>query len=827
MAYSDKDSRYGNYYSDYSIMGKEETVNLGHIIQLLLKRWYVFLISVPIFVGLGIFILMSTPKTYKTGAELMIENNGIKTLGRGQNFSDGIPFFTLTDNLVDEIAYLKSFTLVNQVVERLDFEIMYFEKETFLNKEHYKNSSFPFEVVLDEAHPQMASIEFFVEIQSESNFKIYIKPVKEFTKYTKGVTIEEDIAAWTELGESFEFEQEAGFGQAIETENFKFTLNYNSGAQAKPGAVYGFAYIPNTFWASYYQGNVGVSKIKDGSVVTLGLKGPVPEKDIDYLNELGQTYIDSRLEQKNAFADGTIEFIVNQLNAAKGKVDSSKLDYMKAVNNAPVVVGDGSEAVSLRLQQGYDRRAEIQKHIRYIEGNLNNINNGGESNYIDPLTAGLNAPNIFTTITNLNELKQELVEAKLKGGKIEQQITQDKIAENERSLKGMLEALLTTKKMDLRSEQATISRLERQIRSSPGATYELNTAAKALEMNQSLYDYLQQQLATAQISKAGTKADAYFLDKARMKSTSPVSPQPTVILAAAFALALILPAAVIILMSFFNTSIRDEEHLKSLTDIPILASIVHEAEPESIKSPDFVLSPLAEAFRYLNINVDYVLNAQNDEKVIGVTSIVKGEGKTFNSVHLGAVMAMSGKRTIIIGADIRRPQLYARLGLKNEIGLTNYLLRRSDLDDIIQETNIQNLYAITSGDRPPNLIELLNSPTLPALVDELKANFDYVIIDTPPVGLVSDYLILAPLMDINLIVTRERYSKIDFIKEVNNMRATEKINRLYFVLNDVKANRGGYAKGKYGARYEYGYGESKKGKKKSKSKSKKNKTTIS
>lgn len=826
MAYSDKDNRYGNYYSDYSLMGKEETVNLTYLVQLLLKKWWVFAISVPIFVGIGIFIIISTPKTFKTGAEIMIENTGLPTLGRGQNFSDGIPFFSFTDNLVDEIAYLKSFNLVNKVMETLDFEVKYFEKEAFIDVEHYDDGSFPFEVSLDFSHDQMAAVQFFVEIKSENSYRIYIKPTKKFTKYTKGLTVEEDIAAYTQLEEAFEFDQEANFGQTVEADYFKFILDFNSKGKVKPGATYGFSYIPNTAWASYFQANVGVSKIKDGSVVTLGLKGPVPSKDVDYLNALGQTYIDSRLEQKNAFADGTINFIVSQLDAAQGKVDSSKKVYFDAAKNAPVVIGDGNAATA-RLQQAYDARSEIQKHVQYVESNLAAIEGGRDLNFIDPLTIGLNAPNIFTTITKLNDLKQELVATMATKGELERKILQQQIDENEKSLKGMLQDLLSAKKLDLRSENSTISRLQRDLRAAPGTEYELNTAAKALEMNQSLYDYLQQQLAAAQISKAGTKADAYFLDKARLESTSPISPKPMIIMAAAFAMALVLPAALIIVLSFFNNKIRDEEHLKSLTDIPLLASIVHEDEPESIKSPDFVLSPLAEAFRYLNINVDYVLNPQKDEKVVGVTSIVKGEGKTFNSVHLGAIMAMSGKRTVIIGADIRRPQLYNRLGLKNDIGLTNYLLRRSELDEIIQETSIQNLYAITSGDRPPNLIELLNSPALPALVEELKANFDYVIIDTPPVGLVSDYLILAPLMDINLIVTRERYSKIDFIKEVNNMRATEQINRLYFVLNDVKANKGGYGRGKYGSRYEYGYTESKKGKKKSKSKSKKNKTTVS
>jgi len=825
VAYNNQDSNYGSYYADYSLMGKEETINIAQLLRLLLKRWYVFVIAVPIFVGLGVLYLMKTPKTYKTGASLMIEQGG-PSLGRGQTFSEGISFIPLTDNIVDEIAYLRSYSLINQVVERLNFEVKYFEKSGLKEIEHFEDPTFPFTVNIDYSHPQMSNVQYFVEILNESQYSISIEGTESFPLFTKGITPEENEIATIQLGETFEFEETGTFGQALENQYFRFTLEKVERGKIKDGSDYGFTFIPNPFWASYYQSAVEVSKVPEGRVVLINAEGPVPAKDIKYLNALGQTYIDTRLAQKNAFADGTIDFITTQLNSVKGQVDSTREEFIKTTREqATAVLGGTGSSMSARLQEAERNKTEILKHINYLETNLEAVKGGGELVYLDPMTIGLNAPNIFQTIGKLSDLKQELIELKVTGGDLEKKVKESQIEETQKSLRGMLAGLLSSKQLELRSVNRTIGKLQSEIKSAPGAQSAISTAQRTLELNESLLDYLRQSLAAAQISKAGTKPDSYFLDKARMKSSGPVSPKPFVILAAAFTLGMALPAAIIILLSFFNDKIRDEEHLKSLTDIPVLASIVHEEEPDSIQSPDFILSPLAEAFRYLNINVDYVLNPQNNEKVVGVTSIVKGEGKTFNSVHLGAVMAMSGKRTIIVGADIRRPQLYHRLGLDNEVGLTNYLLGRTALDEVVKETKIQNLYAITSGNRPPNLVELLNSPSLPNLVEELKANFDYVIIDTPPVGLVSDYLILAPLMDINLIVTRERYSKIDFIKEVNNMRVTEKLSRLYFVLNDVRANKAGYGKGKYGSRYEYGYGESKKNKKKSKSK--KNKISVS
>ncbi|MEO0895735.1 MAG: polysaccharide biosynthesis tyrosine autokinase [Bacteroidota bacterium] len=808
MANYKPDIGYGYNYSDYSLTNKEETINIMMFVKMLLKKWWVFAITLPIFLGIGVYIVMSTLKTYESRASIMVTNgNMVQASSLNNDRGGAIPMITMAKNMPDEIAYLRSFNLLNKVMERLDFEVVYKQQEGFKIKDKYKDTKYPYTVEMDESHVQLATTLFYIDILSDQKYKVYTGELEAYSTYKKGAIPEEDMI--TTIKQPYSFEQEGQFGVPLETDKFRFTLFLNKQGKIEEGDTYMFSYVPNSAWAKYYMNTVQIAKIPDGNVLTFDVEGPTPVRDIDYLNALGDTYIESRLAQKNAFADGTIEFIESTLASVQQKADDAKKNAIDISSNTTGLSPENASQLNTLLNMEYTKRDELRLHVNYLEQNLKAIDSGLELSTLDPMSIKLNAPAVFNSILNLKELQQTLVETRLTGVTLETEIAQDKVDAAKRSLKGELEALLSVKKLEQKNNRNAIGRLSSQLKKIPGVTINQTLAGNQLEMNQSLVDFLNQELASAKISKSGTKPDAYFLDRASLKSPVPVSPKTGIILISAAALGLILPAAIIILLSLFDTNLRDEEHLKSITDIPVLSSILHTEEQESLLDPDFVMTPLAESFRYLNVNVDYLLNPNEDEKVIGVTSFVKGEGKTFTSTHLGVTMALSGKRTLMIGADIRRPQLYKRLGLDNSVGLTNFLMGRAGLEEIIKTTTTPNLYVITSGHKAANLTELLNSPMLPSLVDELKANFDYVIIDTPPVGLVSDYLLLAHTMDITLLVCRERYSKIDFVKQITEMRNNDKLSKIYYVLNDSRRKFAGYAKGKYGSKYEYGNEESK------------------
>ncbi|MBP6573276.1 MAG: polysaccharide biosynthesis tyrosine autokinase, partial [Flavobacteriales bacterium] len=253
---------------------------------------------------------------------------------------------------------------------------------------------------------------------------------------------------------------------------------------------------------------------------------------------------------------------------------------------------------------------------------------------------------------------------------------------------------------------------------------------------------------------------------------------------------LILPIGFILLRDFFNDTIADQDELKRLSPIPLLATI-----PSSKRkriTMDEPKSLLAEAFRTARINLQY-LNADAPRQVVGFTSSSSGEGKTFCALNLSTVMALSGKRAVLVDADMRRPRVQETLELKDGPGLSNILIGDAALDSVIRRTDIPGLDVITAGPIPPNPLELVESPHMEEFFKQLRARYDHVIIDASPMGLVSEFVILMRHIDVTLYVVRERHTHRRDLRLVNGLHANGKLGRIDLLLNDVaKGNSSGY-----------------------------------
>ena len=238
-----------------------------------------------------------------------------------------------------------------------------------------------------------------------------------------------------------------------------------------------------------------------------------------------------------------------------------------------------------------------------------------------------------------------------------------------------------------------------------------------------------------------------------------------------------------------------------MTEIPVLGGIGHTIAGMNLIVMEKPKSGVSESFRSVRSNLEF-FTSETKQKVFLVTSSIGGEGKTFCSMNLSLVFAMSGKRTILLGADLRKPKIYMDFELHNEIGLSNFLAGRNELDEIIQPTGIDNFDIITGGPIPPNPSELLTTDNMAILIDQLKPRYDYIIIDTPPLGLVTDAFILMKFSDHNLYLVRQNFTPKDTIKNVDDMYETGKIEKISILFNDVKVQH--YA---YGYEYSYGYYE--------------------
>jgi capsular exopolysaccharide synthesis family protein len=247
--------------------------------------------------------------------------------------------------------------------------------------------------------------------------------------------------------------------------------------------------------------------------------------------------------------------------------------------------------------------------------------------------------------------------------------------------------------------------------------------------------------------------------------------------------------------------------LEKLTVVPVLGTINHARNTygSNLVVTDKPKSAIAEAFRSIRTNLQYLISV-TDHKVVTVTSTISGEGKTFFSLNIAAILAISGKKILLMGLDLRKPKIHQDLGITNDQGMSTLLIGKAKAAQVIIKSKLENLDVLPAGPIPPNPSELIMSDTMKNLMEELRPQYDYIIIDTPPIGLVTDALIAMKYADINIFIVRQKYSKKVFLDTVNKLQTDKSIKNLAIVLNDLRVNKSyGYYNG-YGYKYGYGYG---------------------
>jgi capsular exopolysaccharide synthesis family protein len=322
-------------------------------------------------------------------------------------------------------------------------------------------------------------------------------------------------------------------------------------------------------------------------------------------------------------------------------------------------------------------------------------------------------------------------------------------------------------------------------------------------VNEKIYSYLLEKRSETAIIKASTVSKNRMIDKALLPA-APILPNRKMIILSGLALGLLLGLALAFLRAFLDDRIKDEEEIPKLTHVPILGNIPHIKEHnQKVFVSSSPKSAIAESFRNLRTNLQFMTRG-NHGHVIAVTSTVAGEGKTTVCINLGAIMSMAEKRTIILNLDMRKPTLHQQFGLKNEKGMSTLLSGHTKLVDVIQHTEYPNLDVISSGPVPPNPSELIQSELMEKLLEKLREVYDVVILDTPPVGLVTDARTLMHFADTSIYVVRAGYSKKVFLKNVEKISTFRDISGLGILLNDAKMHKNNYS---YGYGYGYGYYE--------------------
>jgi polysaccharide biosynthesis transport protein len=347
-----------------------------------------------------------------------------------------------------------------------------------------------------------------------------------------------------------------------------------------------------------------------------------------------------------------------------------------------------------------------------------------------------------------------------------------------------------------------LSEAEGKLSRLPEGEQELAKIIRKYDLSNGIYQTYLQKRSEALIVKAANLSDIQFIDPAKDIGAGLIGPRTGVNYVIAIFLGLLIPLFIVFLIFFINNSIQNTDDISTLTQIPLIGVIGLKRTGSNLSVFEKPKSALSESFRAIRSSLQFLYKKQNvsGSKTLMLTSSVSGEGKTFCSVNIATVFALSEKKTVIVGFDLRKPKIFDDFNLKNDVGVVNYLIGQKTMDEIIHTTQIPYLDVIISGPVPPNPSELIMSESMSEFMKELKERYEYIILDTPPVGLVTDAVELSQFADVTLYITRQNFTKKEMIKLLNNRVTRGELSNVSIVLNGFEN------KAKYGAGYGYGYG---------------------
>jgi capsular exopolysaccharide synthesis family protein len=545
-----------------------------------------------------------------------------------------------------------------------------------------------------------------------------------------------------------------------------------------------------------YTENLDIKPIaRDSKMVEITIKGQVPDKEAAFVNTLLDVYLKNEVEKRTQLGLKTIEFIDQQLEGVSSELKSveASLESFRSQNNV-LDISATAENLSKNLERLETDRSKLDIKLRYYESIASSLNSDNLTGIESPSTFGLEDPLLNSMLMELSKMNQERTGLKYstKEGNPVTEVLDLKIANHKKALLENVNSFMGATNKALAELDRQIAKVEGTVARLPGSERQLVNIQRRFEFNDNVYNYLLEKRAEAGIAIASNTSEKTIVDRAKQIGSGPVSPNRKLVLIGSIALAFMFAFGVIIAKDFFTDSITTVEELEATTPIPTIGSIAHGSRKD--RSTTLVAhskNEIGESFRSLRVNLQYLTHDMKDS-VIGVTSSIASEGKTFCSINLAASLALSGRRTVIIDADMRKPRIASHFHLKNDSGLSTFLIGHHTLDEVIKPTLVEGLDVITSGPVPPNPLDLIALPAMEELINELKGRYDTVIIDSPPVGIVSEYIILLKYTDSNIYVVRANHTSRAHLEKINKMFKERKIKNVSILFNDVRTQMNGY-----------------------------------
>ena len=739
------------------------------------------LISLAVALVLAKVKLRYATPIYKADSRFLIKKE--TPYGHSDGKFDDIFMGGSAQNVYNEIEIIKSRPLAARVVKALHLQTSCFNKGSIRSSLLYHEA--PITLLLMGSEDSVSSFGVQITITDNDHFKVGENP----TLHTFGETL-------MQSGVQYKIIKLYPTVVNVSKSNV-FVLTHTSAEKAANALVGGLSVVLSDNY---------------GQIINLSYQSESPDLAVDILNTLMEVYRQSNIEDKRQMKISTLQFIDERLDSLKGELGAVEKNLTQYIEEKQAFQLDKQSELYLNsLSSETTNLAQQDLRIQIIDFLIHYLKTSAWKAV--PVELGTPEPTLMPLISEYNLLQQERKNAIATMPETNPYIQQNLDPRIDKVRSDILESLNSVRQSYVIARDAIQQRnsqIEGKLQALPSKGQQLAEKNRQQKIKEELYLFLLQKREETAIASASTVSDSKVVEPA-LPGNYPISPNARSAYMIAFILGLVIPGGIIALKEYLNDRVHGRVDIERLTDAPFMGEIGHSEDAMALVVKHNSRRFISEQFRIIRTNLQFILS-KSEKPVVLVTSSFSGEGKSFVSTNIGAVMALTGKRTVIMELDIRKPKVVSNLDLKRQKGITNYIIGNATVDEIIMPVpNVENLFVISCGPVPPNPAEMLLDPKLKQLFEEVKRRFDIVIVDTAPVGLVSDAMVIGRHADCTLYILRQGYTYKNQVRLIDELYTQKKLPRLSVLLNDMKGGVGygsyyGYGAYGYGARNRYGYG---------------------
>lgn len=754
---------------------EQSNFDLMKWIVLVIKNWYLFVICVLLALGYAYWQNRKWVPMYRSEATILI---GGQTATRDQYFMRGFGVQQSYAKYDNQNYIIRSHDFIGRVVDSLpNFAIEYTSRGRFKTNNLYGTS--PVTISYTYLAPDAYGRFYHLTLNGDGTFAIQSDRVAEGEK---PIVIT------------------GHFDEPIQYHSFYITIHDNTDGQKRE--IY-FRFLNRASLISEFSGRISVRMLSDASsIMALSLTSATPKRDIDFLDKLSDIYIESGLDKKNEVATRTVNFIDGQIREISQSLSASE-DNLNQYRQQHQIINTEtmSQDVMTKMsntRSAYDDLTQREVYLNVLSEYLNR--NIQQDSVMAPSSFGWSDPLLNSSVARINELIVKRKSYKTDNPYYAQYSREIQFAKS--GIQESINAMRTTLNMQKKNLQDQMNQAQQSLYALPQQEQAMRSFQRKYNVDDNYYSYFLQKRAEAAIQKASNTADDEILDRARQMSMINGGTQSKNI-STWLAIGLIIPLVLIILRELLNNTVRNSDELEKLSYFPNIGTIRHSKVTHPALAAENPRSSFTEMFRVVRTRIEFIVQRKENILIL-VTSTESADGKTYFASNMASVYALTQRKTLLMDMDIRKPSVMKEFNTSAKYGITDYLIGECSLEEAITKINGIDFDIMACGTIPPNPGELIHSEKLKELFEILRQRYEFIIMDTSPVGLVADAYSLMAIADINLFIVRQNKTSKTFVKRILAQLKADKISKIYSVLNDAEVTKD-YYYGKYGKYGEYGY----------------------